>query len=510
MGHPRRVVASLALLSSLMSVSCTRGGHLGGGETLVGRDMSPVDGGVDGGGRRCATVPDPPVTIWGPIDADLALGCDHVYLLSGMVVVDAPATLTIEKGTTLTMAGDASLIITAGARLYAVGTRDEPIVFTSAYLPGTRAPGNWGVVALYGRASGNWGIDKNRNVCSSNNDCIATEVCTPNPAGGKSCVITAQQPDANDWPTPDGKLPYIAGGNDEFDSSGDLQYVRIEYGGRPRIGSNATDHETLGLYGVGKRTLLDHIDVRQGNFECVFAEGGSFDARHFVCQASGNGGFGFTRGNHSRVQFLFDLESPKKAAEGIGLKGPFDANVLAPRTNPTLYNVTVCGTNGSPATVKDPFALFMNRLPAGRVYNFVGVGFHAGLAMINGAPMAATTELRSAILFDNFDLNISASTNIAYTTGEDPIYKNGNDTDLVSWFLNPDWKNSQIDPMLGAPPLGCFDQDHLQATPASPLTNGAATPPDDGFFDPSASYIGAFRDASDDWATGNWVVWSSN
>lgn len=36
----------------------------------------------------------------------------------------------------------------------------------------------------------------------------------------------------------------------------------------------------------------------------------------------------------------------------------------------------------------------------------------------------------------------------------------------------------------------------------------ATVPPDDGFFDPQAKYVGAVRDGNDTWPSGNWVVWS--
>jgi hypothetical protein len=42
---------------------------------------------------------------------------------------------------------------------------------------------------------------------------------------------------------------------------------------------------------------------------------------------------------------------------------------------------------------------------------------------------------------------------------------------------------------------------HAKAAPVAP--------PDDGFFDASARYVGAVKDASDTWATGAWTVWSA-
>ena len=43
--------------------------------------------------------------------------------------------------------------------------------------------------------------------------------------------------------------------------------------------------------------------------------------------------------------------------------------------------------------------------------------------------------------------------------------------------------------------------DH-KTTPAAALTVGARTPPNDGFFDTTAAYVGAFRDGTDDWLSG--------
>jgi hypothetical protein len=491
-------------------VGCFPVGHIGGNATVdmtEGADMStPVDMtpvGDDAFVSHCAQVPSDPTVISGHISADRTLGCDHVYLLQGFVFVDAPATLTIEKGTTIQMALDASLLIDRGAKIIAVGTSDEPIVFTSSKLPGSRSVGEWGTVALVGRAPGNWGVDST----------------TKN-------VITEAVPDANGWPN--SRFPLTAGGGDWTDSSGTLKYVRFEYGGSVRSALPDTDcsrdctfvapnciceRETLGLYGVGSGTSLEYIDIRQGNFECMFAEGGAFTVKHALCQHSGNGGFGFTRGNRSKAQFLFDRETPTKAAEGLGIKGPFDSNLSEPRTQPIVFNVTVCGTNGNPATVKDPYALFMNRGPAGRVYNFIGWGFHAGTAMVKGfkppgsdIPTPATLELHSAILFNNFDTQFDppVDSNIAYPQGKNYMYTN-NDTDMTAWFNTPLWNNSTMDPGL----INCGDDETIGAMPLTPLTEKASPPPDDGFFDPTASYIGAFRDPTDAWATGNWVVWSA-
>jgi hypothetical protein len=472
-----------------------------GSDVTITNDVSEIDTAVadtstnDAGTVTCAPASATPTPMSGDITADKSLTCDKVYSLSGMIHVQAPATLTIQQGTLLLMGTDASIVVAPGAKIVAVGTRDQPIVFTSAKAVGSRAPGDWGSLAIVGKAPGNWG-------------------CTGAGCPTAGAAVTKSVPDANPWPA---DMPLPAAGSDPFtasdyaDSSGKLVYVRLEYGGSVRGGDAAAyDHEILGLYGVGNGTVIDYVDMRQANYGCLFAEGGSFDAKHLICQHGGNTAFGVSRGGKNRLQFVLDQDSPHKAAEGLGIKGPRDSNTLSPVTDPTVYNITVCGTNGSLETSKDPYGLFLKREPAGHVFNMIASGFRAGIAMRNGTntqlaagAQPATTELHNSVFFKNFDPSLDAGadadTNIAYGSPPDEI-------DVTPWFNTAAWKNSVSDPHLG----NCFDATTFSMAPTTALTTGAATPPDDGFFDKTATYIGALKDSSDSWATGNWVVWSAN
>ena len=44
--------------------------------------------------------------------------------------------------------------------------------------------------------------------------------------------------------------------------------------------------------------------------------------------------------------------------------------------------------------------------------------------------------------------------------------------------------------------------------PAATLPGGA--PPNNGFLDTTANYVGAFKDASDNWMSGAWIDWSQD
>jgi hypothetical protein len=76
----------------------------------------------------------------------------NVYLLNGWVYVKAGATLTIQAGTVIR--GDktnkGALIIERGAKLIAIGTATQPIVFTSNQNAGSRDRGDWGGLILCG------------------------------------------------------------------------------------------------------------------------------------------------------------------------------------------------------------------------------------------------------------------------------------------------------------------------------------------------------------------------
>ena len=81
------------------------------------------------------------------------------YLLKGWVYIADGAELTIEPGTIIK--GDkqtkAALIVEPGGKLYAQGTADKPIVFTSEEAKGNRRPGDWGGLIICGNARNNQG-----------------------------------------------------------------------------------------------------------------------------------------------------------------------------------------------------------------------------------------------------------------------------------------------------------------------------------------------------------------
>jgi hypothetical protein len=419
----------------------------------------------DGGGtvvpeRRCDRPSKPMVTIAGDITASDVLTCDNSYLLLGTVYVKPGVTLIIEKGTTVFGDGPSkgTLVVQPGARLLAIGTPDEPIVFTSALEPAKRAPGDWGGVILLGKAPVN--------------------LPTPSVEG-----ITVG-----------GEF----GGTDENDSSGALSYVRIEYSGT-RLGPN-NEINGLTMGGVGRATMIDHVQVRLTADDCFEFFGGTVNAKYLICQYNGDDGFDWDNGYRGKLQFLVLQQDPRVVDETNGFEGDNDAlgTSNVPRSEPTIYNATLCGKNAD--VEREQYGVLIRRASRAHIFNVVVSGFEAGLDLRD--MVAPEVELSSSVFFGNL------AANLAYAEDGSNTSTQKNDDgglDEVAWLLAEPRRNSVQAPGI----RDCFNVTDIMAlAPAMPLTTNAALPPKDDFFDPKAGYVGAFRDAEDTWAKGKWVNWS--
>ena len=123
---------------------------------VTGVDMSIFDWALESVNDK------PVVTLTGDITADMTLSSANLYAIDGEVNVIAPATLTIEAGTTLYGAnGQSYLAINRGAMIDAQGTEEAPIIFTSARdiagLNSGDEQGQWGGLTILGQSTNNKG-----------------------------------------------------------------------------------------------------------------------------------------------------------------------------------------------------------------------------------------------------------------------------------------------------------------------------------------------------------------
>jgi hypothetical protein len=236
--------------------SGTTGGSSGTGGSGATGGAGGTGGGTGGTGGSagapdvCPTAPTTaPEALPAEITADRTLTADKIYELAapGTFVVNN-ATLTIEPCTTIVGGAQAALIITRGAKIDAVGTKDKPIVFTSKKPKGQRAAQDWGGVVLLGRAA-------------------------INQPGGEAAIEGLSPSDT--------RGTYGGGGSPvNSDNSGHMSYVRIEFPGYVYGTANELNGLTMG--GVGSGTTLDHIMVNQSSDDGFEWFGGTVNASYLV------------------------------------------------------------------------------------------------------------------------------------------------------------------------------------------------------------------------------------
>jgi hypothetical protein len=403
------------------------------------------------------------VELSGEIERDATLSCDKDYLLKFNVFVVPGTTLTVEPGTTLHGDGatHAALVVQPGGRLIAEGTPDHPIVFTSNRPRDERRPGDWGGLVLLGRAPVNLKDETGR------------------PEKGQVEGITF----GGDY-----------GGDRPDDDSGALRYVRIEYSGN-EIGPG-NELNGLTMAGVGRGTRIDHVEVRQASDDCFEFFGGTVDAKHLICQSSGDDGFDWDLGYQGRLQFLVLQFDRFSQPSDNGFEGDNDPNGSdnEPRSAPVIYNATLCGRRDPDA--KPSYGMLIRRGTRPTIRNTIVTGFHAGMDVRD---RGTQPSIESSILGGNvvFDVAYPETATGTALEADDDF-----GLDEVASFTSVATNSTEL-----PEGLSCWDGNDPRFGPARALTEHASRPPDDGFFDPVA-YIGAARDAHDDWYRQSWTHWS--
>lgn len=452
----------------------TNGGTNTAGTTPVGGDNTPgTPVGGEGGGTNvapCDIYGDRPVEDIGA-DADgnittLTLTADKVWSLSGRLFVPAGKTLTIEpctriEGTPKPDAG--SLFVMQGAKINAVGTPDAPILFTSEDHAVSDTP--WGGVVLLGNA----------------------------PIGPK--IADEVNPVRIYEGMTDERASY--GGDDPADSSGKMQYVRIEFGGDIIVTEPAAKEiNGLSFGAVGNKTVINHIMVKDQADDCFEWFGGTVNADHLVCQNSGDDMFDADEGFKGHLQYLFGrnlVEGSSSDPNGFEWDGnqPLLTAPAAALGTPQASNATLCGFKTSSKVSYG--AVLRRSLGEGTlVQNAIITGFNFGVdARDNvGTTAAPLISWTNSLFFEQVTADGASAT--------DDDTKDGA-FDENAWLA----VEASANTVGGDAPAGfdCYAADG----PTAPTTAVDGATPGTGF-DKKGTFVGAFGE--ENWAAGGWVDWS--
>jgi hypothetical protein len=252
---------------------------------------------------------------------EVTMYADTIYNLDGFVFVEDGEVLNIEPGTVVKsnpgQAADATaLIVSRGGKMFANGTRECPIIFTSIsdnvdlpddILPGDTGRGLWGGVLLLGRS-------------------------VTNLEGGVGYI---------EGVPPQSGTAYGDSTNvDEQDNSGELRYVSIRHGGSVIGGANEINGLTMGA--VGRLTTLCYIEVFQNLDDGFEFFGGTQNAKYLVVAFCGDDSYDVDEAYSGAGQFWFTLKDEgDKGGEHDG--GPDDYPEVMPYATPVVSNVTYLG-----------------------------------------------------------------------------------------------------------------------------------------------------------------------
>lgn len=411
------------------------------------------------------------IVLSGDITSNLTLSAGNTYLLSGIVRVQPPATLTIQAGTKIygENATDGSLIIKPGAKIMAMGTAQNPIIFTSEFTkPGSTQSayyGDWGGIILLGNAR-------------------------INVPGGTAAI--------------EGPGDTYGGTNDD-DNSGVMQYVRIEYPGIAYSLNNEINGLTFG--GVGRGTTIDHIQVSYSGDDSFEWFGGTVNCKNLIAYRGWDDDFDTDFGYRGKLQFLLAVRDPEIAdqsqSNGFESDNNGSGSLNEPITSPTYWNVTLIGPKQNSSTPINSLyrrGMHLRRSSRNNVNNAVIIGWPTGVR-IDGANTIQAAQ-NGTMTLNN--MVISGWTSAALDTAN----ANNLSFNVSSWFAAN--VNNRLfttnDSLLLTDPFN-LNAPNLTPLPGSPLLTGFAAPPNDGFFDPTATYLGGLSDnPANNWTQG-WAIY---
>jgi len=229
------------------------------------------------------------------------------YKLTGKLIVNAGAKLTIKEGVKIEATSVASsdfaavryIAVAQGGLIDVQGTASNPVVMTAA----TQAPGAWGGLVVCGKAPINKGITASAEVSD---------------------------------------LTY--GGSESNDNSGSIKYLRLEYTGFAY--NSEKEFNGLSLFGVGSGTTIEYVQAYEGSDDGFEFFGGTAHAKYLVAsnfsEQVGDDMFDWTEGWSGTGENWYGIRT-NAGNRGIEADNNSNNHLAAPISNPTIKNLTLVG-----------------------------------------------------------------------------------------------------------------------------------------------------------------------
>jgi hypothetical protein len=400
------------------------------------------------------------------ITANRTLTNDRAYRISGIVQIRGNATLTVEPGTVIMGApgsfpSTSVLLVTTTGRLVAEGTRSRPVIMTSQQPHGSRNRGDWGGLILLGRAR-------------------------VNDASGALTIEGLPESEDTRY-----------GGTDDGHDCGRLRYVRVEFSGSLIRPNEETNSFTWGACGTA--TQSNYLQAHYGFDDSFEWFGGINDGKYLVGTYGADDYVDVQIGYRGRVQhgiFVANADLSNRGIESDNYERQFDARPLG---TPQMYNLSFIGSNARGFDEAGSPCLFFRRGSGGSFNNMLCFNWTTGtvggadFASINPNIAAGTFSITGVLGWNNG----SAAT---------PAVANTFDAQIAADYrphLSRAGANVVITNPMMRNPLN-YSAPDFRAMTGSPIWSAIWNqPPDDGFFDQWATWVGGMGDY--DW-TEEWTI----
>lgn len=433
----------------------------------------------------------------GAITTDRTLTNDTQWNLSGRVAVKNGATLTIEPGTFIIgqpgTTPPSLLLITRNGKISAIGTKSRPIIMTSSRPFGQRSRGDWGGLVMLGTSNVNVPANTSGGATCGTGGC--------NNAAGTFFIEGLVADD--DGLYGGGATPNTA------HNCGSLEYVRVEYAGSILSPNNELNSFTWG--GCGTGTVADHLQAIYGLDDCFEWFGGTMNTKYIVGGLCADDYADFQLGTTGKVQYgLFYQNPDARGNRGVeGDNSEYNA-ASTPFSNPTFYNMTFVGSANPGFDEPSSPGIFLRRAARGTFNNMVVANFNSPAVDIDDANTQAQADLgniqMNGVLVWNNNVGVQGASTLngQMLSGPTP---NAQSTYTLQYAQglkgNGAGKNFVVADPLITLPLEYSDPDFFGRFGSPIFRTGWVSPPDDGFFDQTATFVGGI-------GTDNWMEeWTS-
>jgi hypothetical protein len=316
----------------------------------------------------------PDSVLRGDITGTVVLRRTKIYGLDGYVFISGGGKLVVEPGTIVvgdTVGQNSAICVNRGGVIIAQGTKADPIIFTSSAAVGQRARGDWGGILICGKAR------------------------TNHPGG--SAALEGGIADPTDGPNARGWF----GGNDDNDSSGVLEYCRIEFAGIAVAPNSELNSLTMGA--VGRRTRINYVQVSYGNDDGFEWFGGTVNHKYLISYGVLDDDFDSDNGYTGKVQFglirRFRTVADVSTSQAFESDNNAQSSYNAPFTAPVYTNITAIGPVADTSwTAGNGLNQYNSRFGASAqirrnsrtsIYNSIFVGWPRGLEIAQSQTMIA-------------------------------------------------------------------------------------------------------------------------